>query len=77
MMYMRMCSESVVELAKAMVEAQKVLRLASKDRENEFTRSKYATLNSVMEACGKALLDAGIWVTHIRLQWKVKDQTSG
>jgi hypothetical protein len=30
-----------------------------KDRENEFTRSRYATLNSVMDACGKVLLDAG------------------
>jgi hypothetical protein len=64
MMDMRMCSESVVELAKAMVEVQKKLRPALKDRENEFTRSRYATLNSVMEACGKALLDAGIWVTQ-------------
>jgi hypothetical protein len=63
-MDMRMCSESVVELAKAMVEVQKVLRPALKDRENEFTRSRYATLNSVMDACSKALLDAGIWVTQ-------------
>ena len=60
----RMCSESVTKLAKAMLGVQKVVGPAFKDKFNGFTQSKYATLNSVMEACGEALSNAGIWVTQ-------------
>jgi len=59
-----MCSESITKLAKAMLGVQKVVGPAFKDKFNGFTQSKYATLNSVMEACGEALSNAGIWVTQ-------------
>jgi len=59
-----MCSESITKLAKAMLGVQKVVGPAFKDKFNGFTQSKYATLNSVMEACGEALTNAGIWVTQ-------------
>jgi hypothetical protein len=58
------CSEKITNLAKAMLEVQKVIRPALKDSYNGFTQSKYATLNSVMDACSEALIDAGIWVTQ-------------
>lgn len=59
-----MCSESITKLAKAMLGVQKVVGPAFKDKFNGFTQSKYATLNSVMEACGEALTNAGIWITQ-------------
>lgn len=58
------CSEKITNLAKAMLKVQKQLRPALKDNYNGFTQSHYATLNSVMEACGEALINAGIWVTQ-------------
>ena len=63
-MFKQMCSEKVTNLAKAMLEVQKKLRPVVKDNYNGFTQSRYATLNSVMEACGEVLIDAGIWVTQ-------------
>jgi hypothetical protein len=63
-MIKQMCSEKLTNLAKAMLKVQKQLRPALKDSFNGFTQSRYATLNSVMEACGEALIDAGIWVTQ-------------
>ncbi len=59
-----MCSSSIVNLAKSMLGVQKQLRPALKDSYNGFTQSRYATLNSVMEACSEALINAGIWVTQ-------------
>jgi hypothetical protein len=59
-----MCSEKITNLAKAMIGVQKVIRPALKDSYNGFTQSRYATLNSVMDACGEALINAGIWVTQ-------------
>lgn len=35
-----------------------------KDSYNGFTQSRYATLNSVMEACSETLINAGIRVTQ-------------
>lgn len=61
---MNFCSEKITNLAKAMLKVQKQLRPALKDSYNGFTQSKYATLNSVMEACSEVLIDAGIWVTQ-------------
>ena len=58
------CSEKITNLAKAMLEVQKVVRPACKDKLNDFTHSRYATLNSVMDACSEALIDNGIWVTQ-------------
>lgn len=60
----QMCSEKITNLAKAMIGVQKVIRPALKDSYNGFTQSRYATLNSVMDACGEALINAGIWVTQ-------------
>ena len=59
-----MCSDKISNLANAMIRVQKQLRPALKDSFNNFTQSRYATLNSVMEACSEALTDAGIWVTQ-------------
>ena len=59
-----MCSEKITNLAAAMLKVQKQLRPALKDNYNNFTQSRYATLNSVMEACSEALINAGIWVTQ-------------
>lgn len=59
-----MCSEKITNLAKAMLKVQQQLRPALKDSYNDFTKSKYATLNSVMDACSEALIDNGIWVTQ-------------
>ena len=61
---MNMCSEKITNLAAAMLKVQKQLRPALKDNYNNFTQSKYATLNSVMEACSEVLINAGIWVTQ-------------
>ena len=55
-------SESIVELAKAMVKVQQALEPVAKNADNPFTKSKYATLSQVMEGCRKALSDNGIWV---------------
>jgi len=60
----QMCSDKITNLAKAMIIVQKVIRPALKDSFNGFTQSRYATLNSVMEACSEALINAGIWVTQ-------------
>lgn len=41
------------KLAKALIQVQRTLQPATKDRLNPFTHSNYATLNSVMDSCGK------------------------
>jgi ERF superfamily len=48
-----MCAEKITNLAKAMLEVQKVVRPVCKDKLNSFTQSRHATLNSVMEACSE------------------------
>lgn len=58
------CSTEITELAKAMLKVQADLQPALKDRENTFSHSRYATLNSVMEACREALIKNGIWLTQ-------------
>ena len=57
-------SIEIRELAKAMLEVQKQLTPAQKDGQNPYTNSRYATLGSVMETCGKILINHGIWVTQ-------------
>jgi hypothetical protein len=57
-------SESITELSKAMLQVQGELQPALKDRENPFTKSSYATLNSVMEACRESLVRHGIWLVQ-------------
>lgn len=59
------CSPDITQLAKAMLAVQKQLTPATKDATNPYTRSRYATLNAVMDACKTALLDNGIWLTQI------------
>ena len=56
------CSHEITELAKALVNVQRELQPAIKDAKNPFTKSNYATLNSVMESCRDALLANGIWL---------------
>ena len=55
-------SQETTELAKALVQVQKQMSPATKDATNPFTRSNYATLNSVMESCREALLNNNIWL---------------
>ena len=55
-------SQEVEELAKALISVQRQLQPAIKDANNPFTKSKYATLNSVMDSCRDALLSNGIWL---------------
>lgn len=59
------CSENITELAKALIAVQKQMAPATKDGKNPFTKSNYATLNSVMESCGDILLANGIWLTQL------------
>ena len=47
---MQMCSEKITNFTKVMLKVQKKLRPTVKDNFNNFTQSRYATLNSVMEA---------------------------
>ena len=55
-------SQDTTELAKALINVQRQLQPATKDANNPFTKSKYATLNSVMDSCRDALLSNGIWL---------------
>lgn len=55
-------SQEVGELAKALINVQRQLQPATKDANNPFTKSRYATLNSVMDSCRDALLSNGIWL---------------
>ena len=57
-----MNSQDVTKLAKALLNVQRQLLPAAKDATNPFTKSKYATLNSVMAASREALLENGIWM---------------
>ena len=56
------CSDQIRELAQALIKVQEQLQPATKDANNPFTKSKYATLNSVMDSCRDALLSNGIWL---------------
>lgn len=55
-------SEQLTELAKAMHKVQAELQPVVRDAANSFTKSNYATLNAVMEACRHILLSNGIWL---------------
>lgn len=58
-------SKDITELAKELISVQAEIAPAKKDATNPFCKSRYATLNSVMEACRGALLNHGIWLTQI------------
>lgn len=55
-------SESIKNISQALLKAQKNIENAVKDSSNPYFKSKYADLNSVMEACKKHLNDQGITV---------------
>ena len=59
------CSETITELAKALIKVQKQMEPAPKDAINPFIKNRYATLNSVMETCRNALIANGIWLTQL------------
>lgn len=58
-------SQDISELSRAMLKIQQNLLPALKDATNPFTKSNYATLNSVMESCRDELLSHGIWLTQL------------
>ena len=58
------CSEDIKELAGVMLKVQAELEPAIKDAENPFAKSKYATLNSVVEASRGVLLKNGLWLAQ-------------
>ena len=55
-------SENITDLAKALLNVQRTVQPVTKDAENPFTKSWYASLNSVMDACRDALIENGIWL---------------
>ena len=55
-------SENITDLAKALLCVQRTVQPATKDAENPFTKSWYASLNSIMDACRNALIENGIWL---------------
>ncbi len=55
-------SESIVNITKALLEAQKLIGAAKKGATNPFFHSKYADLGSVMEACKDKLNDSGVTI---------------
>ncbi len=57
-------SPEIAELAKAMLKVQQALSPACKDAENPFVKNRYASLNSVIEACRDALVSQSIWVAQ-------------
>ena len=57
-------SESINELANALVKAQSQVRGASKDSDNPYFKSKYADLSSVWDACRSALTGNGLSVVQ-------------
>ena len=55
-------SENITDLAKALLNVQRTVQPVTKDAENPFTKSWYASLNSIMDACRDALIENGIWL---------------
>lgn len=56
--------DSTNEIAKALVEAQKKIESAHKDKTNPHFKNRYATLEAVWDACHRALSENGIAVTQ-------------
>ncbi len=57
------CSKQVNKLAQAIIKVQEQFQPTTKDANNPFTKSRYATLNSVMGSCRDALLSNGPMLT--------------
>jgi len=58
-------SETLGELAKALVKAQGEMKRAKKESVNPYFESKYADLASVWDACGEALFNNGLAVIQM------------
>lgn len=58
-------SESIKDLAAALNRAQGAFEHAKKEVRNEFFKSKYADLSSVIDAAKKPLFDNGLAVTQV------------
>lgn len=58
-------SDTITELAKALVKAQAAIQPAVKDKTNPAFRSRYADLSSVWDACRKPLTDNGLSIVQM------------
>ena len=59
-------SEDISEIVKALINVQRQLQPATKDANTPFTKSKYATLNSVMDSCRDACFPTASGFVSIR-----------
>jgi hypothetical protein len=57
-------SDSIKEIATALSKAQGAMESAKKDTKNDFFRSKYADLASIINAGKQAMLDNGLAITQ-------------
>jgi hypothetical protein len=69
---MKLMSDSIGEVAKALVKAQKQMGNAVKDSKNPFFKSSYADLNAVREAVLPACNDNGISVLQSNIYFEGK-----
>ena len=67
-------SESMAKIAGALVKAQKDIDSAKKDAKNPFFKSKYANLESVIDACKDALNTQGITILQPHKHEEVRAQ---
>lgn len=58
------CSEDTKDLTKALIGVQKDLQPAVKDSLNPFCKNRYASLNSIMDACRQALIKNNVLLTQ-------------
>jgi len=58
-------SESITELAKALVKFHSVMGKVSKDAANPFFKNKYASLSNIIEAVTKPLNDNGLSIVQM------------
>ena len=73
-------SESIVKLAEALSRAQATMKHAVRDADNPFFRSKYADLQSVVEASRPSLVENGLSIvqcTEGNKLWTMLLHTSG
>lgn len=58
-------SDNITEIASALAKVQAKLEPASKDKDNPFLKSKYASLDSIWSTCRKLLTDNGLSVAQM------------
>jgi len=58
-------SESITELAKALVKFHSVMGKVSKDAKNPFFKNKYASLSNIIEAVTKTLNENGLSILQL------------